>query len=69
MIATDRARFLQRANATQAGWGGQADTFGQFDIGHPTIGLQQRQNLPIDAIERHYTILHIKNRIPMPIRG
>ena len=54
MIAADRAGFLQRTNTAQAGRGGQSDAFGEIDIRHPSIGLQQTQNLPIDPVESHY---------------
>ena len=42
VIALDRAGFLQRADAAQAGRGGQPDAIGQLDIGHPPVRLEQR---------------------------
>ena len=53
MIPLDRARFLQRPYAAQAGRCGQSNAFGQFDVRHPPVLLQQRQDLPVDTIESH----------------
>ena len=51
MIAADISGLLQSAHAAQAGGGGNSGAPGQFDVGHPTVGLQIAQNPPIDSVE------------------
>ena len=53
VIAADHTRFLQRADAAQAGRRGEADAFGELDVGHAPILLQMSEDLTIDPIERH----------------
>jgi hypothetical protein len=39
------------ADTPQAGRSRNADPAGQFDIGHPPVGLQLGQNLAVDLIQ------------------
>jgi hypothetical protein len=56
MIAADGAAIFKGANPAQAWRRSQSDAFGQIDIGHPAVALQQFQNLSIDRIKRHCAI-------------
>ena len=53
MIAADRAHLLQRPDAAEAGRRGQADALGEFDIGHPPVGLEMGEDLAVDTVQRH----------------
>jgi hypothetical protein len=51
MIAANHALLFERADAAQAGRGGQPDAGRQFDVGHPSFGLQQGKDFTVDRIE------------------
>src|SRR5690606_3880975 len=51
VVAADQPDFLERAYPAQAGRGRDADATGQFDIGHPSVSLELRENPVVDWIE------------------
>ncbi|CAA7623893.1 Extracellular ligand-binding receptor (modular protein) [Magnetospirillum sp. LM-5] len=51
VVAADIARLFQGADTAKAGRCGNAGTPRQFDVGHPTVGLQIRQDSAVDPVE------------------
>jgi hypothetical protein len=51
VIAVDIPRFLQRADAAQAGGRGNTGQLGQFDVRDSAIILKVLQDLAIDLVE------------------
>lgn len=50
-VALYVTRFLERAHPAQAGRRGDANAFGQFDIGDSAVGLDLAQDLEVDLIK------------------
>jgi hypothetical protein len=59
MRAEDGAIFLQRADAAQAGRGGQPGAFGKLDIGDASLGLQMPKDDAINVIDRQARTMHL----------
>src|SRR5690554_307209 len=52
VVAANDASFLQRANAAQARWRGEADTAGKINVGDAAFGLKLGQQPAVYAVER-----------------
>ena len=69
MIGCDRAGFLQRPDAAQAGRGRQPDLARQFHIGHAPVILQLAENLQVDVVDigaGHYSDYFLSCVLPAP---